>query len=90
MKYHFRNVLGTKIMKGDGIAAEAEQVPEGEKRFDVPNPPTWDYRLKQRGGSTYLIPQLVKPSRRKRAAPCVTGQGMLVTPQASSRATRFP
>lgn len=43
-------------MKSDGIAAEAEQVPEGEKRFDVPNPPTWDYRLKQRGGSTYLIP----------------------------------
>lgn len=24
MKYHFRNVLGTKIMKGDGIAAEAD------------------------------------------------------------------
>lgn len=27
-----------------------------EKRFNVPTPPTWDYRLKQRGGSTYLIP----------------------------------
>lgn len=27
-----------------------------EKRFNVPTPPTWNYRLKQRGGSTYLIP----------------------------------
>ncbi len=52
-------VFASAVVKFDNGSSQMVQFGKLEadaKRFDVPNPPTWDYRLKQRGGSTYLIP----------------------------------
>lgn len=45
----------------DQVKAEtADAAPQSEDAsgaaFNVPNPPTFDYRLKQRGGQTFLVP----------------------------------
>ncbi|TXH46821.1 MAG: hypothetical protein E6Q97_28735 [Desulfurellales bacterium] len=46
-----------KFDNGSSQIVKFGKLEEAEaKRFVVPDPPTWDYRLKRRGGSTYLIP----------------------------------
>lgn len=45
----------TQIVKFDKLEAEVRG-----RRFNIPAPPTLDYRLKHRGGSTYLIPPVGK------------------------------